>query len=938
MDQFAFVLCPQCHHQNPVLAQSCELCEWKLHGENEQTQIINSVELVDGKTIDPNHPVNNTVDPLATVDPSILDAQKKQGLDNKTFNLAGDLAHFEVLKILGQGGMGMVYHAKDRTLHRDVALKMLRPITGSNQLSTEVLLDEARLASQLNHPNIVTIYDVARTDNSNYIVMEWVDGQPLDQLIPNDGLPLATAILYASQIAHGLSSAHQKYIIHRDIKPQNIMLSDQNILKILDFGIAGLVEHLSDDKTNNKINQTTPAAGTPSYMSPEQAQGLNLDPRSDIFSLGIVLYQMIIGVRPFTGKDAASVKLAICAGNYVPIEQLKPDVPPSVVQTINKMLATAKNERWQSTSDLAKALDDIYAELTYQKNWWQKRHWLSKAMILLPFIVALGWTAKDILFPASTQQLIEQQLAEATKVAILPFENISGDPTLQLFGDGLAVNLSTDLTSVASELGDTWIVPATEISRMKEVTPKAVADKYGVELILTGSMQHMGSTRLVVLNLLDAQSGQQLKTTEVSIRADDLFNGHALIREKVMELLDWPMTQSQKDQFNAQRPQLDGAYKYYVEGRGYLYRYDHEGNLDDAIQSFNNAIEIDPNFENAHVGLAEAYLNQYTKTKEGDWLAKMIDSISTLESLNKNNTYIHYLAAEAELIQGNYERAISLYLKSLDKNPNYKDAQIGLARAYNKAGNVELAEQTYNSALNNSPNNWNVIVNLGVFYAQIGNYTKALEQFKRLTVISPNNHIGYRNVAGIYYLKNDINNAIKYSKIAIKIKPSDRAYSNLGTMLFSIKKYQEAIDNYVKATELNKNFFIHWGNLADAYKLAKIDKYKQAYETAVEKAQQSLIIDSNDTMTSAHLAYYLANLGKREESLKIAETFSRENSGSENFVIATTYELLNKTDKAVESLSWALEKQYPFDEIVNSPLLQKTKETEGFKILEQNYQ
>ena len=181
MDQAAFISCPQCHHHNPVNALVCELCEWTLVAGKSENPVTQAPPVLDpDMTVDPNAITQENHDPQVTVAPAVLAAKKQQATDEKTFHLAGDLSHFEVLKVLGQGGMGMVYHAKDRTLQRDVALKMLRPLTGNNQLSTEALLDEARMASQLNHPNIVTIYDVARADNSNYIVMEWVDGKPLD--------------------------------------------------------------------------------------------------------------------------------------------------------------------------------------------------------------------------------------------------------------------------------------------------------------------------------------------------------------------------------------------------------------------------------------------------------------------------------------------------------------------------------------------------------------------------------------------------------------------------------------------------------------------------------------------------------------------------------------------------------------------------------------
>ncbi|WP_180236507.1 serine/threonine-protein kinase [Marinicella litoralis] len=889
------------------------------------------------QTMAPGFDVTTEHDLDLTIAPARLAEQKQSVLETHTFNLAGDLAHFEIKEILGQGGMGAVYHAIDRTLHRDVAIKMLRPLAAASRMNTETLLDEARMASKLNHPNVVTIYDVARAENSNYIVMEWVDGQALNELIPETGLALDKTMEYACQIADGLTSAHQKYMIHRDIKPQNIMLSSEGIIKILDFGIAGLIHQQTEETADSAATpMTTPGIGTPSYMSPEQVQGLNLDQRSDIFSFGIVLYQMLSGKKPFVAENLEAVKQSICAGNYVPIQKHVPELPDNVIHLLEKMLTVQRDDRWQNSADLAAELHAIHAELTHSKNWWQRRHWLSKIAVLLPFVLALGWSAKEIMFPASTHQLIERQLAEATKIAILPFENISGDPLIQIFGNGLAVNLGSDLAAIARQQGNTWIVPSTEISRMKEVSPKTVADKYGVELILSGSMQHMGSTRLVVLNLLDGETGQQLKTTELIIKADELFDGHNQIRAEALNLLGWSVPLELTQKFQAERPQLDGAYKEYVQGRGYLYRYDQAGNLNNAMNSFQTAITMDAQYESAYVGLAETHFNLFTKTKDSQWLDAMVESIDLLKVVNPKNTFIDYLSAEAALKKGDYEKAVKLYLASISQNPWLMDAQIGLASAYHKLGDIKNAELVYLDASKAAPNNWNVIVNLGVFYAQNGDYPKALKNFQKLIEISPNNHIGYRNTAGVFFIMGDIDKAIAFSKQAIAIKPSDRAYSNLGTMLFSVEKYNEAITYYKQAIELNEQYFIYWGNLADAYKLSNNNNHLEAYEQAVIRAQNMLRIDSNDTSAKVHLSYYLANLGKVEESLYYANQVNDTHSGIEHFITATSFDQLGMIEESIKHLKWAIAKKYSVEEIENTPLLKNSRSDPKFKQLLEN--
>ncbi|WP_154223422.1 serine/threonine-protein kinase [Marinicella rhabdoformis] len=948
MDQNSKLSCPQCLHQNSKGTTHCDLCDWPLN-QNDEVQTVAPQNISSRNTpsheICPKSEADETVapmnhgkqsDPNQTVAPDVLSAQKKTLQQKNTFHLAGDLAHFEIHEILGQGGMGAVYHAKDKTLHRDVAIKMLRPVLASNQLSAEALLDEARMASKLNHPNIVTIYDVARAADSNYIVMEWVDGQPLDELIPEQGLDLVTAMSYACQIADGLNSAHQKYIIHRDIKPQNIMLSADGTLKILDFGIAGLIKQqnkVASSETEGESQVKTMAVGTPSYMSPEQARGLNLDQRSDIFSFGTLLYQMLTGQRPFQGKDIPSIQQAVCEGQYKPIKQLLPALPDAVVTLLDKMLATQKDERWQSSAELAEELHRIHAELTYKKNWWQKRHWLTKAAILIPFVIGLGWSVKDVLFPASTQQLIERQLAEANKIAILPFENISGDPLIQLFGDGLAVNLGTDLATIAAEQNNTWIVPSTEISRMKDQSLKAVADKYGVNLVLTGSIQHMGSTRLLVMNLLDAVTGQQMKTAEISIQADELFQGHGLIRTQALELLDWTFPKDLTEKIKAQRPQLDGAYREYVQGRGYLYRFDQAGNADKALDAFQNAIEIDERYEAAYVGLAESQYRKYIKSEEVKWLDAMTLTVDALRNLNSNNRQINYLLAEVAVQKGAYENAIELFEKSVRFNSKHTPSQIGLAKAYYKSGKPEKAEQIYQSAKQAEPNNWRVVSGFGIYYFQVGDYAKALEQFKRLSEMSPNNDLGVRNMAAAYYALGDIDNAIEYTKRAIELNPSDRAYSNLGTMLFSIEKYEDSVVAFEKAVELNKGFYMNWGNLADAYKLVGNSKSKDSYKVAVDRINDLLKTNPNDSNAKSAAAYYLANLGNESEALFFAKQIGESNSGFENFFIATAYDCLGYVDETLMHLEVALRKNYSIQEILNSPLIKISRSDKRFKEL-----
>ncbi|MFK8011299.1 MAG: protein kinase [Marinicellaceae bacterium] len=906
------LICPQCSHINPSSSSNCQTCNWQLINEQiDQTKYVSFEKFEAEFTI------------------NAQQVKQNKSSEFEQVKLINHLNDFDIHQVLGKGGMGTVYQASDKTLQRDVAIKILSNDILESKYS-DILLDEARMASKLNHTNIVTIYDVARSENNNYIVMEWVKGKPLSELIPDRGLPFITALYYAQQIAYGLSFAHEKYIVHRDIKPQNIMINNQDQIKILDFGIANL---FNPKENRSKSREPNKNLGTPQYMSPEQIQGIIPDHRSDIFSFGIVFYQMLCGENPFKGKDITTLYDSICSGNYIPIQQILPELPVRISKLVDKLLSPQRNERWQNTEELSQEIHAIYKEHTDKKNWWQSRHWLGKAAIILPFIFIISWSLQDILFPASTQQLLEKRLQEATKIAILPFDNISGDPEIQIFSDGLAVNLSSDLSAIASEKGNTWILPSSETRRIENLTPKSVSDKYGVNLILTGSIQHMGSTRLLVLNLLNASNGQPLKTTEININAEQLFQAHSLVREEALSLLNWSITENSLAKFNALRPQLDGAYKEYVKGRGYLYRYDQNNNLDKSMAAFKKAVKLDPSYQNAYIGMAEVIVLFFNRSMESHWLDDLTAIIDKLESINSNHNQINNLRANVAMKQGNYELAVQLYQSSIAQSPRLIQAKRGLARAYSKLGDNNNAEKIFNQVIQQAPNNWRLISDVGMFYFKNGNYNKSLNYFKKLIKISPNNHFGYTLTAAAYYSMDDLDNAIDFTKKSIELEPTDNAYSNLGTMLFSTGKYEDAIGAYKSALEISQDNYIIWGNLADAYKASEKPMSFSSYEQASELAQLSLKTNSNDSYTKSHLSYYLANLNNTADALFYASQINENNTGLENFITALTYEQLGMTEESIRHLVFAVDKNYPINEITNTPFLKKAKNNEKFSMI-----
>lgn len=937
--------CPQCRHVSAADALVCDLCHCVLakagmtltyfpgtssNNFTEHEQLLSQTS-------------NNTADTLVFDDTTKADEDKDKALVQPSHEKNNGMSNFKIHEVIGQGGMGAVYKAEDLILQRYVALKLFRSQLSTTPNGDQHLLDEARMACKLNHPNIVTIYDIARGQDNNFIIMEWVDGQSIDELLPSNGLPLQEAMEYACQIIDGLACAHENGIIHHDIKPQNIMLNKENRIKILDFGIAELLSLPSKEKAPNNSDKThadgpgitrlSGFVGTPQYMSPEQVLEQPQDERSDIFSFGIVLYEMLTGQRPFKANNLGELKRVLSKGEYRPIAQLRPDLPASVTTLIEKMLASDISKRWQTSVELASALHKIFDDLTKRKNWWQRRHWLLKTALVLPIVLATGWSFKEIILPPSTDDLIERRLAGATKIAILPFENISGDPLLQIFNDGLVASLNMDLTLAGREQGDgnTWIIPSSEIRRMKDQSVQKVSTKFGVDIILTGSIQHMGSTRSLVLNLLNAKDGRQLKSKQLTIEADRLFQGQNLIRRDVMQLLGWNISSELTKKFNAQKPQFDGAYKEYIHGNGYLYRYDRQKNLTKALEAFQKAIEIDPKYENAYVGLAESKLVQFILTKNREVLDELAVTIHSLRKLNALHPKLNYLGAELAMQKGEYQKAVDLYQLSTETNPLLIVGHLGLAKAYGKQGNIVEAEKVYQVASRKAPNNWKVVFDFGIHYFKNGFYEKALRQFEKLATMSPNNYYGYRNMAAAYYSLGDIENAILLTKKSINLQPSEGAYANLGTMLFYIKQYDEAVSAYTKAVELRDTDYLNWGNLADAYRFSKKHDYISAYDKAAQLAEEAINLNPNDSLAISHSAYYYANLKRVETANKYAMMIGSRNTGLENFVVATAYDLLEQPEKTLYHLNIAVEKNYPIEEILETPLLEKTKSNKLFE-------
>jgi len=836
------------------------------------------------------------------------------------------MAHFKIIDILGKGGMGAVYKAKDIALERYVAIKMIRAISAEHSF----ILDEAKTISKLNHPNIVTVYDIARGDEANFIVMEWIDGLSLNNHIPSQGMSVKKALTYARQMVSALASAHKQQVIHRDIKPQNIMVDADGRIKILDFGISALIKPEQVDHQEQYQNSPTEVlalVGTPQYMAPEQINGQYIDARSDLFSLGIVLYEMLTGTKPFLGLNIGQITRAISDGHYTSLAELKPELPSEMVACVDKLLQAAPTERYQDAEAMAHDLDALHHKLTQKKNWWQQQHWLIKALAMVPLVTLLGWSVRELVFPPTTQELIQRQLLESRKIAFLPFDNISGDPVLQIFSDGVATMLSNDLAAVGLSQGDgtTWVMPTSEIKRLDDPSIENIYNKYGVDIIITGSIQHMGLTRSVSLSLINGSDGRQLKSVQLSIDANALFAAQTKIRREVMALIGWQIPAQLTEQFAAKKPAFDDAYKHYLAGQGYLYRFDQANNIERSLESFKAAISIDSSYSDAYAGLAQAQLRSFILSQDVNLLTRMSRTIDKLEEIDTNHVLLSYLQGQLMLNQGSYAHSVKLFSRSIQRQPSFSRAYTGLSYTYIQLGEMKKAERVLLTAYEFMPNNSAILTDLGGIHYRNGDYSRAIEYFSLLAQQAPNNFTAFLNLSACYYLKGDIANAILTAEQSLKIQKTDIAYSNIGTAYFMLKDYQKSVQAFEKMIALNDSYYINWGNLADAYRFANNGKYRESYEKAIVLAEQALLVNPNSKYAIASLAYYYANIENRDKAIYYAQQITSKDSGDDAFLIAAAYVRLNMKVAALTYLEFAIINNYSITEMMESPLLEQLK-------------
>jgi serine/threonine protein kinase/Tfp pilus assembly protein PilF len=613
-----------------------------------------------------------------------------------TASLTGKtIAHYSVLEKLGGGGMGVVYKAKDTRLGRNVALKFLPDDISQNPQTIERFRREARAASSLNHPNICTIYDAGEFDGRPFIAMELLEGQTLRNRISGTSIPVSELLDIGIQIVDGLHAAHSKGIVHRDIKPANVFLVNKGPAKILDFGLAKMgrqeqqIAALAETSFRTQVDQsallTSPGSsiGTVAYMSPEQARGEELDARSDLFSLGVVLYEMCTGLIPFAGATAALIFDGILRSEATPATTINPKLPVAIENIFAKALEKDTDLRYQTAAELRTDLKRLKRDIDSNRRPSADKPELPKA--------AAG--------PAPTA---------VKSVAVLYFENQSGSKEDEYLRDGITEDVITELSKIQGL--NTFSRPTVLAFRDKPMTPAQVGQLLGAVYVLTGTVRRAGVRLRISAQLIDTRTDFTMWSERFDREMKDVFEVQDEMARKIAEALRIKLSPQELEALADKPTENTQAYDLYLRGKRYARRQTRQ-DVEFALQMFENAVVLDPSFALAYAACANACAMYYSIfTRDQIWIERAREASGRAVALRWDLPEVQVSQAWVLYAAGLYDEAVRMVKKAIERKRDCEGAYYLLFRGLFAAGRCQEVVDLSESAIEASGEDYNVFV------------------------------------------------------------------------------------------------------------------------------------------------------------------------------------------------------------------------------------